>query len=394
MSSVKRVIIIVLDGVGAGAAPDAVEYGDVGSNSLSNTARVIGGMSLPNLEKLGWGYITPMQGVAKPAQPTGSFGRLTPTCVGKDSVTGHWELMGVVVDQAMPTYPNGFPSDVLNEFKRLTGLEVLGNKPASGTEIIKELGEEHMRTGKPIIYTSGDSVFQIAAHEEIIPLERLYEICELSRGMLKGEHAVGRVIARPFVGADAASFKRTVHRHDYPLEPTSPTMMDRMIEKGLNVFATGKIDDLFGGRGITTTAHSEDNQTSTKDLLAFLEKDFSGLLFTNLVEFDMIYGHRNDPKGYYGALKAFDESIPSITSGLRPGDMVMVVADHGVDPTTPGTDHSREYSPLLIFGPTVIPGVDLGDRGSYSDVAATLAQIFDLPAPKSGESFLDLIVSE
>lgn len=391
MTQIKRVTIIVLDGVGAGEAPDAAAYGDIGSNSLGNTARAIGGMSLPNLEALGWGYITPMLGVAKPAAPTGSFGRLTPTCVGKDSVTGHWELMGVIVNKAMPTYPNGFPPEVIAEFTRLTGLEVLGNKPASGTEILVELGEEHMRTGKPIVYTSGDSVFQIAAHESIIPLPRLYEICEISRNLLTGDHAVGRVIARPFIGDSAQTFKRTINRHDYPLEPYSPTMMDRLLEKGLDVYATGKIDDLFGGRGIGRTAHSEDNQTSTKDMLAFLKLDFSGLLFTNLVEFDMIYGHRNDPHGYFGALKAFDESIPAILASLKPDDLVMVVADHGVDPTTPGTDHSREYSPLLVFGPSIKPGVALGDRGAYSDVAATLAEIFDLPQPETGESFYHLI---
>lgn len=391
MSAINRVTVIVLDGVGAGAAPDAKAYGDLGSDSLGNTARAIGGMYLPNLASLGWGYITPMQGVSKPKNPLGSFGRLTPTCVGKDSVTGHWELMGVVVDKAMPTYPNGFPTEVLNEFTRLTGLEVLGNVAASGTEILKDLGEEHMRTGKTIVYTSGDSVFQIAAHEQVIPLPRLYEICQISRKLLTGDHAVGRVIARPFIGDNATNFKRTVNRHDYPLEPFSPTMMDRLLEKGFDVYATGKIDDLFGGRGISRTAHSEENLTSIKDMLAFLELDFTGLLFTNLVEFDMIYGHRNDPQGYYGALKAFDDNIPAILVALKPHDLVMIVADHGVDPTTPGTDHSREYSPLLVFGPKVKPGVSLGDRGSYSDVAATLAEIFDLPAPITGTSFLRLV---
>ncbi len=386
--SYRRAVVIVLDGVGAGEAPDALGYGDVGSNSLSNVASVVNGLKMPNLEKLGWGYITPMEGVRKVDNPGGAFGRLIPTSVGKDSITGHWELMGVFLTRALPTYPDGFPQDVLDEFKRLTGYEVLGNKPASGTEILVELGEEHVRTGKPIVYTSADSVFQIAAHEEVIPLERLYETCRIARRMLTGEHAVGRVIARPFVGTRADNFKRTTNRRDFPLDPISDTMMDKLIASGRSVYATGKIDDLFAGRGITVTAHSEDNQTSTASLLEFLEKDFEGLLFTNLVEFDMIYGHRNDARGYANALEAFDSRIPDIMARLRPDDVVMVVADHGVDPTTPGTDHSRECSPLLVFGPRVRSNVHLGDRGAYSDVAATLAEIFQLEPPSHGESFL------
>lgn len=384
----RRAIVIVLDGVGAGEAPDAQDYGDVGANSLSNVARAVGGLQMPNLEKYGWGYITPMEGVRRVENPAGAYGRLIPTSVGKDSITGHWELMGVFLTSALPTYPDGFPQELLDEFKRRTGYDVLGNKPASGTEILKELGEEHMRTGKPILYTSADSVFQIAAHEEIIPLERLYEICRISRDMLTGEHAVGRVIARPFLGSSADTFKRTTNRRDFPLDPIADTMMDKLIASGRSVYATGKIDDLFAGRGITVTSHSEDNHSSTVAMLEFLEKDFEGLLFTNLVEFDMIYGHRNDARGYADALEAFDRRVPDILARLRPGDVVMVVADHGVDPTTPGTDHSRECSPLLVFGPNVRAGVDLGDRGAYSDVAATLAEIFDLEPPSRGKSFL------
>lgn len=384
----RRAVVVVLDGVGAGEAPDAQDYGDRGTNSLSNVALAVGGLKMPHLEKLGWGYITPMQGVRRVEDPGGAYGRLIPTSVGKDSITGHWELMGVFLTSALPTYPDGFPQDVLDEFKRRTGYNVLGNKPASGTEILKELGEEHMRTGLPIVYTSADSVFQIAAHEEIIPLERQYEICRAARAMLTGEHAVGRVIARPFLGNSAETFKRTNNRRDFPLDPISATMMDKLVASGRSVYATGKIDDLFAGRGITITSHSEDNHSSTEAMLEFLEKDFEGLLFSNLVEFDMIYGHRNDARGYADALEAFDSRVPDIMARLKPGDVVMVVADHGVDPTTPGTDHSRECSPLLVFGPNVQPHVDLGDRGAYSDVAATLAEMFELEPPSRGASFL------
>ena len=293
----RRAVVIVLDGVGAGEAPDAQDYGDVGTNSLGNVAREVGGLKMPNLERFGWGYITPMEGVRRVEDPAGAYGRLIPTSVGKDSITGHWELMGVFLTSALPTYPDGFPQELLDEFKRRTGYDVLGNKPASGTEILKELGEEHMRTGKPILYTSADSVFQIAAHEEVIPLERLYEICRISRDMLTGEHAVGRVIARPFLGNSAETFKRTTNRRDFPLDPISDTIMDKLVASGRGVYATGKIDDLFAGRGITVTSHSEDNHSSTMSMLEFLEKDFEGLLFSNLVEFDMIYGHRNDEIG-------------------------------------------------------------------------------------------------
>jgi phosphopentomutase len=385
---IKRVIVIVLDGVGAGEAHDTASYGDSGSNSLSNTAKAVGGLKLPNLEALGFGYITPMQGVAAVSQPGGAYGRMQPISAGKDSVTGHWELMGVYLESAFPTYPDGFPAEVLDEFKRRTGYDVLGNKASSGTEIIKELGEEHVRTGKPIVYTSADSVFQIAAHEEVIPIERLYEICEIARAMLQGEHAVGRVIARPFVGDSAETFKRTPRRRDYPLAPIQDTVMDKLLAQGRQVRATGKIDDLFGGRGISHTNHTTNNESSTLAMLAFMEADFEGLLFTNLIEFDMIYGHRNDPRGYADALEAFDAHIPDILKRLQPTDLVMIAADHGVDPTTQSTDHSRELSPLLVFGQTVNGGVDLGTRDTYSDVAATIAEIFKLEAPAVGKSFL------
>ncbi|PKO15424.1 MAG: phosphopentomutase [Chloroflexi bacterium HGW-Chloroflexi-10] len=391
MQPIRRVIVFVLDGVGAGEAPDAAEYGDKGSNSLGNTAQAVGGLKLPNMEKLGFGYITQMEGVARPKEVSGAFGKLTPISKGKDSVTGHWELMGIYLREPFPVYPHGFPPEVLDEFTRRTGLEVLGNKPASGTAIIQELGEEHMRTGKPIVYTSGDSVFQIAAHEDIIPIERLYELCRISRELLSGQHAVGRVIARPFSGKKAGEFERTSRRHDYPRFPESDTMMMKLIKSGYQVYATGKIDDLFGNQGITTTNHTTNNLDSLKATLEFMKIDFEGLLFANLIEFDQIYGHRNDSRGYADALEAFDSFIPEIQAGLRTTDLVMVVADHGVDPTTESTDHSREYSPLLVFGAGVKGNTDLGVRGSYADVGATIAEIFQLESPEIGKSFLALI---
>jgi phosphopentomutase len=388
MNEIKRVVVIVLDGVGVGETPDAAAYGDVGSNSMANTARLVGGLRLPNMEQIGLGHITPIQGVAAVTPSRGAFGKMRPVSAGKDSITGHWELMGIYLPDPFPLYPDGFPSEVLEEFKRLTGLDVLGNKPASGTEIIKELGVEHMRTGTPILYTSGDSVFQIAAHEQIIPLERQYEICLIARKMLRGKHAVGRVIARPFVGNDPSDFKRTLNRRDYPLVPPEDTMLDILVAAGKKVYGTGKIDDLFGGRGLNGTRHSEDNQSSIQGLLAYLDEDFEGLIFSNLIEFDMVFGHRNDARGYADALEAFDTALAAIRAKMRPTDVAMIVADHGVDPTTPGTDHSREYIPLLVFGPPVKSNVDLGTRATYADVAATLAEIFAVHPPRIGTSFL------
>ena len=393
MTFITRVIIIVLDGVGAGEAPDASAYGDVGSNSLGNTARAVGGLHTPNLERIGMGHITPILGV-EPVVPTlGAYGKMCPISAGKDSVTGHWELMGVYLTEPFPTYPNGFPPDVVSEFTRLTGLEILGNKPASGTEIIKELGVEHMHTGKPIVYTSSDSVFQIAANEEIIPIDKQYELCLISRKMLTGKHAVGRVIARPFIGSDPSNFKRTLNRRDYPLPPPYDTMMDKFLAAGKKVYGTGKIDDLFGGRGLSGTKHSEDNQSSIQGLLEYLDEDFEGMIFSNLIEFDMVYGHRNDARGYANALESFDRAIPEIQKKMRPADIAMIVADHGVDPTTPGTDHTREYIPLLVFGSGVKENTDLGTRATFSDVSATLAEIFELQPPRIGTSFLKEILA-
>ena len=389
---IDRIAVIVLDGVGAGALPDADQYGDVGSNSLSNTARVLGGIDLPNMGEIGLGNITPIEGVPPREETRGAYGKCAQISKGKDSVTGHWELMGIEVSKPFPTYPNGFPKEVLDEFTRLTGYEVLGNKPASGTEIIKELGEEHMRTGKAIVYTSADSVFQIAAHEDIIPIEGLYRICQISRDMLRGDHAVGRVIARPFTGENAETFTRTKRRHDYPILAPSDTMLDTLIKHGHKVYATGKIDDLFGNRGISETHHSVFNQESIQALVDFLDEDFTGLLFANLVEFDMTYGHRNDAAGYAKKLEEFDVYIPKIREKMKDSEIAMIVADHGVDPTTESTDHSREYIPLLVFGPQVKNNVNLGIRETFADVAATIAEAFSLPMPSIGTSFLKEVI--
>lgn len=392
MKKLNRVTVIVLDGVGAGEAPDAAAYGDVGSNSLGNVARAIGGLNAPNMYELGLGNITSIQGVPPNPQAKGAFGRFQPRSAGKDTVIGHWEMMGIYLPVAFPTYPNGFPPEVLDPFCRAIGRDVLGNKPASGTEILKELGVEHMRTGKPIVYTSADSVFQIAAHEEIIPLEELYRMCQIARDILQGKHGVGRVIARPFLGDSPATFKRTAHRRDYPRSPEYPTMMQKLAAAGKDVYSVGKIDDIFNHQGITKKNHVLTNKESLDVTLRLLEEDFEGLLFVNLIEFDMIYGHRNDPRGYADALEQFDTYLPDIQKRLRPTDLVIVTGDHGVDPTTPGTDHSREYVPLLAFGPNIKHGVDLGDRDTLADIAGTLAEIFSLEPQPIGKSFLKEIL--
>ncbi|MDK2980838.1 MAG: phosphopentomutase [Chloroflexota bacterium] len=391
---IKRVAVIVLDGVGAGELPDAAEYGDVGSNSLGNTARVLGGVNLPNMGAIGLGNVTPIEGVPARKETEGAYGKCAEISKGKDSVTGHWELMGIEVKKPFPTYPNGFPPEVLDEFKRLTGYDVLGNKPASGTEIIKELGEEHMRTGQPIVYTSADSVFQIAAHEDVIPIPELYKLCDISRKMLTGDHAVGRVIARPFIGDSAETFTRTKRRHDYPLLAPNDTMLDTLIKAGHKVYATGKIDDLFGGRGISETHHSVFNMESIQAMVDFMDNDFTGMLFANLVEFDMTYGHRNDAKGYAQKLEEFDAFVPAIRAKMQPTDIAIIVADHGVDPTTVSTDHSREYIPLLVFGPRVKHNVDLGVRATFADVAATIAEALAVTPPVIGKSFFKEISSD
>jgi phosphopentomutase len=386
MSHLKRAIVIVLDGVGAGEAPDSRAYGDEGASSLEHCAQAIGGLALPNLGKLGLGNITPIQGTPERNDTIGSYGRMAEAAAGKDSTTGHWEMSGVVLQKALPTYPNGFPTDIVSAFEQAIGRKTIGNVVASGTEVIKELGAEHVRTGFPIIYTSADSVFQIAAHQDVISLPELYRICEIARDMLTGEHAVGRVIARPFIGEPGA-FKRTEHRRDFSLAPTGTTLLDRLKDAGKDVIGLGKIEDLFAGRGLTQRDHTETNRDGMEATLRWLNQDFTGLLLVNLVEFDMLWGHRRDSQGYAQALRDVDTWLPEVQERMRPGDALFFTADHGVDPTYRGTDHTRECVPLLAYGESVRPGVNLGVRKTFADLGQTLAEAFGTEPLAAGTSF-------
>ena len=386
MTTLRRAILVVLDGVGAGANPDAHSYGDDGASSLEHCALAIGGLALPNLGSIGLGNITPILGTPPTPDARGAYGRMAERGAGKDSTTGHWEITGVVLQKPLPTYPHGFPADLVAAFEQAIGRKVIGNKPASGTEIIKELGEEHMRTGYPILYTSADSVFQVAAHQDIIPLEELYHICEIARGMLTGEHAVGRVIARPFIGEPGA-FRRTEHRRDFSLAPLGITLLDLLKADGKEVIGIGKIEDLFAGRGLTQRDHTETNYDSMAATLRWLERDFMGLLFVNLVEFDMLWGHRRDSQGYAQALRDVDTWFVQVQQIMQPGDAIFFTADHGVDPTYHGSDHTREEVPLLAYGKPIRAGVDLGVRTSFADLGQTLAQTFGVEPLAAGASF-------
>lgn len=393
----KRFLLLVLDGCGAGELPDAAEFGDgdFAPSTLSHTADAVGGLTLPNLQLLGFGNITPMRGVTPEPSATSAWGRLTEISRGKDTVTGHWEMVGVHTKVAFPTYPQGFPPDVLAAFEHLTGRGTLGNYPASGTEIIKSLGEEHVRTGKPIVYTSADSVFQVAAHEDpsIFGLERLYEVCEKARAMLQEPHHVGRVIARPFVGVNATDFKRTENRRDYPLPAPHDTILDTLTQSGKHVHAVGKISEIFGGRGVTTNAPTTNNPDHIRAILQFLRGEGDGanadFVFANLEDFDMLYGHRNDPVGFARLLTEFEAAVGEMLPLLQPGDLLGITADHGNDPTTPSTDHSREYAPLLLFGPPITRPTPLGDRATFGDWGATVSKWLDAPLPELGTPFPD-----
>ncbi len=386
MTTLRRAILVVLDGVGAGANPDAHSYGDDGASSLEHCALAVGGLALPNLGSIGLGNITPILGTPPTPDARGAYGCMAERGAGKDSTTGHWEITGVVLQKPLPTYPHGFPADLVAAFEQAIGRKVIGNKPASGTEIIKELGEEHMRTGYPILYTSADSVFQVAAHQDIIPLEELYHICEIARGMLTGEHAVGRVIARPFIGEPGA-FRRTEHRRDFSLAPLGITLLDLLKADGKEVIGIGKIEDLFAGRGLTRRDHTETNHDSMAATLRWLERDFTGLLFVNLVEFDMLWGHRRDSQGYAQALRDVDTWFSQVQQVMHPGDAIFFTADHGVDPTYRGSDHTREEVPLLAYGKPIRAGVDLGVRTSFADLGQTLAQTFGVEPLAAGVSF-------
>ena len=392
MSDIRRVILIIIDSVGCGNAPDAGAFGDQGSNTLANTARAVGGLRLPNLGQLGLGNITSVEGVPPVDEPLGGYGRLTEISGGKDTSTGHWELMGVPLDKPFPTYPDGFPDDLIAEFERRIGSGTLGNYPASGTVIIQELGAEHMLSGKPIVYTSADSVFQIAAHEEVIPVDELYRCCRIARELLTGEHTVGRVIARPFVG-EPGNFTRTERRKDFSLFPPKDTLLDVLKADGKEVIGVGKIEDIFAHRGLTQSNHTLNNMAGVDAILEFAAADADGLIFANLVDFDMLYGHRNNPRGYADALEEFDVRLPEIQAALRNSDVLMITADHGNDPTTPSTDHSRERVPLLVFGSRVRRGTNVGTRDSFADVAASIADLLDVVWDGAGESFAQAIVA-
>ena len=387
----NRIVLIVLDGAGIGAMPDAPEWGDAGSDTLGHILQSRN-LNLPNLQRYGLGNVRHLQNVLPLAKPAGSYGRCALKSNGKDTTTGHWEMAGIILQQAFPTYPNGFPPAILDRFiseAKLPG--VLGNYAASGTEIIKELGAEHVATGKPIVYTSADSVFQIAAHEEIIPLKRLYEICETARGILDGEHKVGRVIARPFLG-EPGNFYRTENRHDYAVPPPRANLLPALKDEDLDVVCIGKIASIYDSVGVTVDLTAKNNQQSIDQTIHALEQDTRGLIFSNLVDFDMLYGHRRDTEGYAKALEHFDSSLPHIEAAMRDGDVMIITADHGNDPTFPGTDHTREYAPLLVYGKTARPGVNLGTRASLADIGQTAAENFGLRLT-AGESFLREITS-
>lgn len=383
----KRAILIVLDSVGIGEMPDAELYGDKGSNTLGNIAKKVGGMDIPNLEALGLGNIAPIQGVKVQETPLGAYGKAAELSVGKDTVTGHWEMSGVILKEPLKTFPDGFSEDIIRTFEEKIGRKTIGNVVASGTQIIEELGEEHMKTGFPIIYTSADSVFQIAAHEEIIPLPELYRYCQIARDMLVGEWQVGRVIARPFLGTPG-DFKRTSNRKDYALDPFNKTILEYVKEAGQNVMCVGKIEDVFNKIGVTHAVHTKNNMEGVEEILNYMAKPLPGLLWANLVDFDMMFGHRNDYEGYYKAIKEFDVRLPEILEKMGEEDLLIITADHGCDPTTASTDHSREYIPLLVYGKNVKPGSTVGIRETFSDIGKTILEYLDIPNTLYGESFL------
>ena len=381
----RRAAIIVLDGVGIGFAPDAHLYGDAGSNTLGNVARAVGGLSMPRFEALGLGRCAEILGVAPVESPRAAHGLCEPASPGKDSTTGHWELCGLILEKPFPTYPQGFPQSVITEFVTRTGRGVLGNKPASGTAVLDEYGAEHCRSGDWIVYTSADSVFQVAAHDGTVPLEELYAACGTARELLTGEHAVSRVIARPFTGEPGA-WKRTVDRRDFSLAPPGPTLLDRLAERQIPRVGVGKVDDLFARRGITSV-HTGTNAEAYVLIEGALRAMRRGLLLANVIEFDQTWGHRNDVPGFHGGLRELDRAVPRLLDGVREDDLVIFTADHGNDPTTPSTDHSREVVPLLVLGPRVRP-VDLGRRGTFADVGQTVAEFLGVPALAAGTSFL------
>lgn len=388
---IKRVVLFVIDSVGIGALPDAAEFGDVGADTLGNIAKDQGGIHLPNLKKLGLGNIDGINGVDAVSNPLGAFGKSLEVSQGKDTTTGHWEIAGLHLSKPFKTYPDGFPKEIMDLFESKIGKKSLGNKPASGTVILDELGEEHLKTGYPIVYTSADSVFQIAAHEEVIPLEELYNMCKIAREIMMGDHSVARIIARPFIGTPG-NFTRTSNRRDFSLNPPEETVLDIAKKHNLDVIAVGKIEDIFNGQGITEAIHTKDNMAGIEETINYLNRDSKGIIFTNLVDFDSKYGHRRDAKGYKQALEEMDSRLPDIMEAMNHEDILIITADHGNDPTYKGTDHTREYIPILVYGASINENVNIGTRKSFADIAATISDILNIPSTGKGTSFKDLII--
>lgn len=386
----RRIFLIVLDSYGIGALPDAADFGDEGSNTLK-TITTSKAYDTPNMKKLGLFNIDGVDWMKKEESPAGAYGRMKERSRGKDTTIGHWEIAGVVSPKPLPVYPNGFPEEILEKFREATGREVLCNLPYSGTDVIRDYGEEHMKTGSLIVYTSADSVFQIAAHEEIVPVEELYRYCEIAREILCGEHGVGRVIARPFIG-EAPNFQRTANRHDFSLLPPRDTMLDAILEAGYDTYGIGKIYDIFAGKGIAHTQRIQNNVDGMEKTLEMQEKEFKGLCFVNLVDFDMMYGHRNDIEGYANAATVFDRQLKTFLERMRPEDILMITADHGCDPGFRGTDHSREHTPLLICGEDIKENVNLGTRETFADIAATVLDLLHVENNTDGTSMKELII--
>ncbi|WP_042271910.1 phosphopentomutase [[Clostridium] dakarense] len=383
----SRVVWVIIDSVGIGALPDSKEFGDIGVNTLGNIVKEHKDIKIPNLIKLGVGNIDGVDFLEKTESPIGVFGKCSEVSQGKDTTTGHWEMTGILVETPFKTFENGFPKEIIDEFEKRTGRKVVANKPASGTAILDEYGEHQMKTGDVIVYTSADSVFQIAAHEEIIPLDELYKMCEIAREIMMGDNAVARIIARPYIGTGVGKFERTSNRRDYSLNPFEPTVLDNIKESGLDVIAVGKIEDIFNGQGITEAIHTKDNMHGVDETINYIKKENNGLIFTNLVDFDSKYGHRRDSLGYRKALEEFDARIPEIIESLNGDDILIINADHGNDPTYKGTDHTREYIPVLVYGKSLKEGVNLGIRNSFADIGATVADILNVKMPKHGTSF-------
>lgn len=387
----KRVVLFIMDSVGVGALPDSEKFGDIGVNTLDNIAKSYKTLNIPNLRKLGIGNLSSIENVEGVEIAEGAYGRAAEVSTGKDTTIGHWEIVGLHTFEPFNTYPNGFPPEIVDPFEEKTGRKILCNKPASGTVVLDELGEEHMKTGMPIVYTSADSVFQIAAHEDVIPLKELYEMCNVARELLRGKYSVARVIARPFIG-EPGNFERTSNRRDYSVNPSGPTLLDDLKEAGKDVIAVGKIVDIFNGVGITEDVHTISNMDGVDQTIKYLKEENSGLIFTNLVDFDAKFGHRRNVEGYGKALEELDERIPELLGNLNDDDMIIFTADHGNDPSYKGTDHTREYVPVLVYGKQIKENIDLGTRNSFADMGATIAEILKVKYSGKGQSFADLVV--